>query len=365
MRRSTAIVTSVSLVTIVTVVPLAHADPASCQKQVLGQLFKFEKVHLKATAKCLDKENVLKVPGPCPDQITSLKIARVFDKARTKLATACTDADLDALGFSPTCDFDLAPGGIEAECSALPADTPTELADCLACWKRAEANELLAVLYASHASEICGGAFDDTSPDCSPLACAAPLPDQRNLGDNNEGDCQKAIGKAGVKHFIKRTKLLSKCARAGGTSATCLADLTLQAKFAAMNDKLRDKIKARCGNATPVAATAFCCRTGDGNMCVDVADRDTCTGLGGSIQEGKFCDIDETCANPPGGGKEMTWWEICPTSIACGDPALASIEDVAACVGAEADTVVADMLCRQLPTGWPCPDGSPSGAFLD
>jgi len=345
----------------------AHADSTSCQKQVLGQLFKFKKVYLKASSKCLDKENVLKVPGPCPDATTQAKIDKVLDKVRTKLGTVCTDADLDALGYGPTCDFVSAVGGIQAECSALPADTPTELADCLACWKRAEANELIAVMYASHASEVCGGSFGDTSPECSPLACTTPLPDQRNLGDTAESTCQKAIGKSGVKHVIKRVKLLEKCARAGGTEASCLGDLDLQAKFAAMDDKLLAKIKAKCGgNVTPVASASFCCRSGAGNMCVAAADRDDCvTNLGGTVQEGKFCDVDFTCSNPPGGGKEFTWWETCPTSAACAGPALTTIDDVAACVGAEAETVVSEMLCRQIPAGWPCPGGSPSGAFVD
>jgi hypothetical protein len=366
MQRRSLRYGSVAAVAVVIGVTSAQADPASCQKQILNQLFKFEKVYLKAFGKCLDKENLLKIPGPCPDEATTIKIDGVLAKVRAKLSVVCTGADLDALGYSATCDFDPAPGGIKAECSALGADTPEDLADCLACWKRAEANEMLAVLYASHASEVCGGAFDDSSPNCSPLACTTPLPDQRDLGDTAEGTCQRAIGKAGVKHVVKRLKLLEKCARAGGTEATCLADADLAAKLAALGEKLLVKIQGKCGgNTTPVATTSFCCRSGEANACVAAADRDECTTLGGTVQEAKFCDVDLTCANTPGGGKEITWWEICPTSQACGGATLASIDDLAACVGVEAEAVVSEMLCRQIPTGWPCPAGSPSGAFLD
>lgn len=366
MKRHVGWPMSVAAVAVVIGVTAAKADPESCQKQILNQLFKFEKVYLKAFAKCLDKENLLKIPGPCPDEQTTLKVDGVLAKVRAKLAVVCTAADLDALGHPATCDFDPAPGGIKAECSALGADTPEDLADCLACWKRAEANEVLAVMYASHASEVCGGAFDDSSPSCSPLACTTPLPDQRDLGDTAEGTCQRAIGKAGVKHLVKRLKLLEKCARAGGTEASCLADAELQEKLGALGAKLLAKVKAKCGNTTPVASASFCCRSGAGNMCVAVADRDACLAIeGATVQEGKFCDVDSTCATEPGGGKELTWWEICPTSQACGGTPLASIEDLVSCLDAEVGTVVSELLCRQIPAGWACPSGSPGGAFLD
>jgi hypothetical protein len=366
MRRDvTLILVGVVLAVSFGTAPEATATPTGCQKQILGQLFKFEKVYLKKVGTCLDKENLLKLPGPCPDATTTAKIDGILYKIRNKLMSACTDADLVTLGYPATCDFDPGPSGIKAECSALGAGTPSDLTDCLACWKRAEVNQFLAVLYASHASEICGGAFDDTSPNCSPLACAMPLPDQRNLGDTAEGTCQKAIGKAGIKHVIQRIKLLEKCARAGGTEASCLADLDLQAKLSRLDDKLVTKIKNKCGNnTTPVASPAFCCKT-TGNDCVAAADRDDCTmNLSGTVQEGKFCDVDSTCSNTPGGGKELTWWEVCPNSEACADPMLTSTDDVIACVGTEAETATATVLCRQLPTGWSCP-GSPSGAFVD
>jgi hypothetical protein len=365
MQRRKQRVLSVAAVAVVIGVTHASAEPTSCQKQILKQLFKFEKVYLKKAGKCLDKENALRIPGPCPDELTLLKADAILAKAQLKVGAACTAGDLATLGYSSTCDFEAGPGGsATAICSALPAGTPEELAACLACWKRAEANEYLAVLYASHAEEICDGALDETSPACSPLTCTIPLPDQRDLGDTAEGTCQKAIGKSAVKHAIKLIKLLEKCARAGGTQASCEADEDLQNKLAKLDAKLETKIKNKCGNTTPAASTPFCCRTGGGNTCTEVATRTDCLDLEGTVQEGKFCDVDSTCGNPPGPNKQITWWETCPTSTTCPGTALASIEDVVACVAEEADTVVAEMLCRQLPTGWSCASGSPSGAFL-
>ena len=365
-RRIARTIVLIGAITLAVGPTRANAEPAACQKQILSQLLKFTKVHLKSMGKCLDKDNFLRIPGPCPDEKTTLKIDAVLAKVRLKVAGKCAPSDLASLGYSTTCDLDPGPTGVQAACSALPATTPEELVDCLACWKRAEATELLAVLYASHATELCEGAPDATSPTCSPLACSDPLPDQRDLGDGAEGVCQKQIGKMGIKHAFKRLAILEKCGRAGGTQASCLGDSTVQDKLAVLDAKLATKIVNKCGNnTTPLASTPFCCRTGVQNMCVVVADRDTCLSGGGTIQEGKFCDVDETCSNPPGGGKNITWWETCPNSPACPGTTLATLDDLIACVGAESETVGDEMLCRQFTSGWPCPGGSPSGAFLE
>jgi len=343
----------------------ARAEPVSCQKQLLNQLLKFKKVYLKSFGKCLDKDNFLKIPGPCPDEKTSLKVSTVLGKVKAKIALRCSAADLLALGYGTTCDFDPGPMGVKAACSALPATTPEELVDCLVCWKRAEASELLAILYASHANEICDDSLDETSPTCTPLACTDPLPDQRDLGSAAEGVCQKMIGKMGIKHAFKRLKILEKCGRAGGTQADCLADVGISDKLASLGEKLSTKITNKCGNnTTPKANTPFCCRTGVGNMCTAAADRDDCLDGGGTIQEGKFCDVDETCSNPPGPGKDFTWWETCPSSPTCPGTTLATLDDLIACVESESETITDTMLCHQFPADWPCPGGSPSGAFL-
>ena len=66
-----------------------------------------------------------------------------------------------------------------------------------------------------------------------------------------------------------------------------------------------------------------------------------------------------------GGMQTITWWGVCPETGA----ALASRNDLIACVDASADQIVDELLCLQFRgnggADWPCPapDGSPSGAF--
>ena len=54
--------------------------------------------------------------------------------------------------------------GKEGACAALPVTTPAEFAECLVCWKGAESAEYIAILYASHALEVCGRDLAETSP---------------------------------------------------------------------------------------------------------------------------------------------------------------------------------------------------------
>src|SRR5262249_11736074 len=195
-RRSTCGAILGGAVALVALVNIAHADPVVCQKQVIKTLASFKKISLTATEKCLDKENQGKLPGPCPDTATQLKIQKKSTSATDKISTSCTMGDLTALGFPGNCQFEAATQGKEGQCAALPVTTPAEFSACLQCWKAAEVSESLAILYASHALEACGGSLDEGSPTCSGLDFATPLPDQRNLGDTAENDCQVGIGKA-------------------------------------------------------------------------------------------------------------------------------------------------------------------------
>jgi len=341
----------------------AQATPTTCHKQIVNQLFKYKKKYLKLHIKCVDRQNLAKLAGPCPDADTLLKIQDIRDKVTAKLGVSCTMADLATLGFGSTCEFDTTPTGIEAQCAALPVTTGAEFGACLACWKGAELSEYLATLYASHAVELCGGSFDATSPTCSPLDCTTPLPDQRDLGDTGEFTCQRIIARAGFKHLVKVERLLEKCGLAGGTRESCLADLTLQAKMTRLDGKLETKIKNKCGNRSPVASPSFCCRTGMGNECTAAATREDCVDGGGEVQDNKICDIDDTCASV-GGAKGITWWETCPQSDSCPGTPLATLDDLIACLDSTVDEMTDELLCLQFPTGWPCPS-SPSGAFVN
>jgi hypothetical protein len=205
--------------------------------------------------------------------------------------------------------------GVEAGCAAQPVLVgpdidPTLLAECLECWKSAELSEYIAILYPSHALGVCAGTTSAQSSVCSDLDCTSPLPDQRDL-TGGEGDCQHGIGKAGTKYMLKREKVLEKCALAGGTAASCLADPEVQFQLGKIEQKKATKIHRKCGNRDPAPSPPFCCRTGMANACSVATDRDDCVmNLGGDVQEDKTCDMG-SCASVMG-NKKMTWWGLLP-----------------------------------------------------
>src|ERR1051326_1422147 len=274
----------------------AHADPVKCQKTIVTGLRKFKKLYLKAHLKCFDAENAGKISGPCPDLPAQVKIDATGDKVVSKIAALCAAGDPAALGYSTTCDFEPGAAGKEAQCATdhSPISTPTDLAECLRCWKEAELAEFLAILYASHAVELCG-TLDESSTTCSDLDCTTPLPDQRDLGSTGEYDCQRGIGRFGVKYLLAREKVLEKCALAGGTSITCFdSGDPFGAKVLLALDKAEQKkitgIKKKCGGRGPTASPPFCCRTGTGNSCDPTpTTRDQCAmaPINGQVQEDK------------------------------------------------------------------------------
>ena len=215
--------------------------------------------------------------------------------------------------------------------------------------------EFLGVLYASHAVEVCGS-LDESSPNCSDLDFATPLPIQRNLGDTAENDCQIGIGKAGVKYLLTREKTLEKCALAGNTRATCLADqVVVQPKLQKAETKKEVLIQNKCGNRHPVANPPFCCRTAPMmQACMAAASRDDCTmNIMGDVIEGKTC-VAGSCQSQMG-NQVITWWEVCPET----GTALATRDDLVACVDATADLIVDELMCLQFRgnggADWPCP----------
>ena len=347
-----------------------QADPAGCQLTIARQLTKYKKVYLKAHLRCLRLDNLGRIPGPCPDAVALLKIDAVNQRVAAAVAGACSMADLAALGFPSDCAFEAVATGIEGQCAALPVTTSDEFAECLKCWKGAELSEFTAILFASHANEVCGGSVDETSPRCSEIDCTTPFPAQHDLGSSADNDCQIGIGKAGIRYLLKRERTLEKCALAGETRASCLADPAVQLVLTRAEDAKEALIMRRCGNRVPTADPPFCCRTGMGNACTMQATRDDCLTSGGTVQEGKTCNVSLECDPVTGPGQAFTWWENCPESTTCPGPALSNIQGVVDCVDTSADVIVDELLCFQFRgnggTDWPCPvDGSPSGAFLD
>jgi hypothetical protein len=364
MAHATSFPTSVAAVIVAALLatpqPARSAvDPTTlCHRTIVKQLAKYKKVHLKRHEKCLDQDNDGKIPGPCPDALASFKIQVANSKVAAKIALKCTMADLAALGYRSDCAYAPAVSGIEAQCVGLPVTTPRELAECMKCWKGAELKRYEATLYASHAVELCGASLDDTSPTCSPLGCTTPLPEQRDLG-SGEDDCQRAIGKAGVRYLLKREKILEKCLLRGCDHPTCLAgtcstDLALPLKLAKAESQKRALIKNKCGgNRAPSPTSTFCCRTGSANACTLVADRAECVSIGGQVQEGKTCDPGTLkCVNVP---KTITWWGSCPAEGgSCPGTPLSDMDDLADCVDTTADEIVDRLLCFQFPNGNAC-----------
>ncbi len=347
----------------------ARAEPVACRKAMLGKLFAFQRVVLKKHEKCRDLRNLGDVAS-CPDTLTTLKIDTVRQKVTDKIAVTCTMADLAALGFPTDCVYETATAGVEAGCAALPVTTPGEFSVCLQCWKEAELKEFLALLYPSQALDVCGGALDETSPLCSDLDCTTPLPEQHLLGEQAEFDCQKAIAKAGITYLIRRQKFLEKCflAGLGTTRADCL--VVMQAALAEAEAKKVATIQAKCGNRDPVPNPLFCCQCGGGNACNAGLTRADCeSAVGCQVQEGKTCNTGNNTCDPVGGNKKVTWWDNCPESNTCPGAPVTTLQELIDCVDASADTIVDELLCLQLRgnggADWPCPPGSPSGAFLD
>jgi hypothetical protein len=342
----------------------AQAEPVNCQKQIVKNLLKFKKTYLKKVGKCVDNQNLGKIPGPCPDAATQLKIQTTSDKIRIKIAAACPVPDLTTLGFPSNCAFETASTGIESQCVALPVTNATEFATCLLCWKGAELSEFIATLYASHATELCGGSLDQSSPVCSQLDCATPLPLQHDLGDTGENDCQKAIGKFGIKHLVSIEKVLEKCGLAGSDRTTCLADPVVQAGIVKSQTKLDTGIRDKCGNnRDPIPDPPFCCKTGIPQACMAATSRMDCTdNLGGTVVENKTC-VSGSCNSGMGGNQKITWWSTCPRNNTC-DGTLDTLDELITCVDDTAEEISAQLLCIQFASGWSCP-ASPSGAFVD
>jgi hypothetical protein len=349
----------------ITVAP-ADADAPTCHKTIVKQLFRFEKVHLRRHSRCLLKDNKNRsdvgLTDQCPDLTTQIKIQDINAKVVEKIADKCTMADIVALGFRADCAYGPSTPGVEGDCAALPVTTPAEFAECLKCWKSADLARAIAILYASHAVEFCGGSVDDTSPVCSALACAAPLPEQRDLGDTGENDCQQGIAKSGIRYLVNRQRLIERCLLKGGTKESCLGDLDLQLKLAKQEERKDTGIKRKCGNRVPSATSNFCCRCGPkGGTCTQVPlTREECLAIDPSckIQEGKLCSVEGgSCDNAP---KEITWWEFCPTDSCTPGTPLADLDDLIACVDAGSEAIVGELLCLQFPDSYPCGTTTPT-----
>ena len=140
--------------------------------------------------------------------------------------------------------------------------------------------------------------------------------------------------------------------------ATCLADPKVDLQLEKAEIQKQTLINKFCNNFEPVADPPFCCRTGGPmQQCVAATTREDCLALGGthSVTEGRTCDMG-SCANIPGPGKSLTWWEHCPNNEPCPGPTLGDMDGVIQCVDDVADQLVGNVLCLQFPNGAACPN---------
>lgn len=166
------------------------------------------------------------------------------------------------------------------------------------------------------------------------------------------------IARSGVNYALKRQKTLKKCLLLGGTKASCLAHPTIQNKLTKAETRKKTDIKTRCGNRQPIASPPFCCRTGQANQCLVATSRDDCTmNLAGQVQEGKICDMGN--CTPQGAPHAITWWQNCPESDTCPGTALATLDDLIACVDTSADAITDELLTLQFPASYPSPTELP------
>jgi len=229
------------------------------------------------------------------------------------------------------------------------------------CWKQADFRRYIAILYASHAVEACGTLGSDSTT-CAALGCTTPLPEQRDLGDNSENDCQKGIGKAGVKYLLKREKIFEKCmlkgcARARCASGGCAADPTVAVQLDKAESKKVAVIVNKCGNnRVPSPSATFCCRCGPmGGTCtvVPLTREDCLADLSCQVMEGKTCNtLDGRCDPAP---KQITWWGSCPSEGgSCPGTTLTDLDALIGCVDSTADQIIDELLCLQFPNGGAC-----------
>jgi hypothetical protein len=357
----TLVYTVPMLIALVAVPATAATDPTLlCHKTVVKQLEKYKKTHLKLYRNCIDKQNRNLIPGPCLDATASAKLALAEGKVAAAIAKKCTTTNLSTLGYRTDCQYGAVTPGVGGTCAALPVTSATEFATCMMCWKGAEFSRFVSTLYASHATEVCDGALDNTSATCSAVGCTSPLPTQRDLGDSAENDCQRGMAKAALNYMLKREKILDKCMLLGQSYGACLVDPKSQLQLAKAETQKVTLIQKFCNNYAPVADPPFCCRSGMGQACVVATDRADCVdNLGGQVSEGRTCELG-TCENQPGPNKSLTWWEHCPINQPCPGPTLGDIDGVIDCVDAVADGVVSNVLCLQFPNGAACATPAPT-----
>jgi hypothetical protein len=249
-------------------VPLLDAA-ARCQ-QAAGRAGRtLEKIEVTAWEKCL---NGLLTGTGCDAEARDARIAKAETAFAAAIGRRCTrhllfDAQTAGVDFPLTCDLEPGTTGAgETLCAALPVGDPTSLATCLACWRHADARELVQILYPCLASQV--------APD-PPVVCAGGPPSCPT--DPADVGCLRAVGKAGIDFLLATEQAQEKCldgVRSGRIVGPC-PDLRAQALLAAAEHRKLAQLSA-C-RALPPWWT----------QCPNVADG--CTPAIGSLSDLALC----------------------------------------------------------------------------
>jgi hypothetical protein len=254
-------------------VPLLDAA-ARCQ-QAAGRAGRvLEKIEVTAWEKCL---NGLLTGAGCDAAARDARIAKAETAFAAAIGRRCTrhllfDAQTAGVGFPLTCDLEPGTTGAgETLCAALPVADPASLATCLACWRHADARELVQILYPCLASQVA----PDPPVTCAGGASSCPT-DAADVG------CLRAVGKAGIDFMLATEQAQEGCldgVRSGRIVGPC-PDLRAQALLAAAEHRKLAQLSAcralppwwtQCPNASEGACTPAVGSLSDLAVCVDAA----------------------------------------------------------------------------------------------
>jgi cysteine-rich repeat protein len=201
----------------------------SCRRGIAQAASKFSQAYAKATAACDTAVLTGKIPGPCPDQKTTDKIAKAEAGKIAAIAKACTGVTVGGAGFPASCP------GIDATCGAALA-TIDDVTSCVDCAHEQAITSFETTLFGGFAG-----------------------------GQPSALKCQQAIAKSFNKLYAAAVKGLAKCEDADlldKIPGPCPNGDTFQAYVAALN-KTRAAVCKACGGSD---------KTCDGNGDVVPAD---------------------------------------------------------------------------------------------
>jgi hypothetical protein len=193
--RTLAALVSVLLISVAAAATPAQASVAGCSKSLTKETQKLTALKAKALQSCEDKRASGSLPPATvcrTESATALSVAKASGKARTAMVKACCgpdrecgngdDESLTQLGWgsSPTCpNFE---NGQQGSCTNA-IDDPGDVADCLLCVAGGATDQLLDLVYRAPA----------TNPGATAIRC------------------RRALGKATVKFFQAKSRILEKC----------------------------------------------------------------------------------------------------------------------------------------------------------